>query len=185
MSEYTALQVKQAVVGNGHAKKEQVQEMVKRLLNLPAASHARCGRRAGLRHLPCARRHGYGRTCDGGISHEEWEIGAMIGRLSGKLIEKQPPQIIVDVQGVGYEIDVPMSTFYNLPSLGEAITLYTHLVVREDAHLLYGFASDDERARFANCSKSAASGRSWRCRCCADCPLPIWRKRWRCKKPDG
>jgi Holliday junction DNA helicase RuvA len=72
----------------------------------------------------------------------------MIGRLTGTLAEKAPPQVLVDVSGVGYELDVPMSTFYNLPSLGERITLLTHLVVREDAHLLYGFASADERATF-------------------------------------
>ncbi len=82
----------------------------------------------------------------------------MIGRLSGKLIEKQPPQIIVDVQGLGYEIDVPMSTFYNLPGLGETITLFTHLVVREDAHLLYGFGSDDERRAFRQLLKISGVG---------------------------
>ena len=82
----------------------------------------------------------------------------MIGRLSGKLIEKQPPQIIVDVQGLGYELDVPMSTFYNLPGLGESITLFTHLVVREDAHLLYGFGSDDERRAFRQLLKISGVG---------------------------
>lgn len=82
----------------------------------------------------------------------------MIGRLSGRLIEKQPPQIIVDVQGLGYELDVPMSTFYNLPGLGESITLFTHLVVREDAHLLYGFGSDDERRAFRQLLKISGVG---------------------------
>ncbi len=72
----------------------------------------------------------------------------MIGRLSGKLLEKHPPQILLDVQGVGYEVDVPMSTFYNLPALGESVTLHTQLIVREDAHLLYGFGSDSERLAF-------------------------------------
>src|SRR5690242_15448077 len=72
----------------------------------------------------------------------------MIGRLSGKLVEKNPPQILLDVQGVAYEVDVPMSTFYNLPNLGEALTLFTHLVVREDAHLLFGFGSENERRAF-------------------------------------
>ena len=69
----------------------------------------------------------------------------MIGRLTGTLLEKNPPQILLDVQGVGYEVDVPMSTFYNLPDLGARVTLYTHLVVREDAHLLYGFLTENER----------------------------------------
>ena len=72
----------------------------------------------------------------------------MIGRLTGNLLEKNPPQILLDVQGVGYEVNVPMSTFYNLPVLHERVVLYTQLIVREDAHLLYGFASEDERAAF-------------------------------------
>ena len=72
----------------------------------------------------------------------------MIGRIHGKLAEKHPPQIVVDVQGVGYEIDVPMSTFYHLPATGAEVSLYTHLVVREDAHQLYGFATEGERHAF-------------------------------------
>ena len=72
----------------------------------------------------------------------------MIGRLSGKLAEKHPPQVLLDVGGVAYELDVPMSTFYGLPATGESVTLFTHLVVREDAHTLYGFGTHDERAVF-------------------------------------
>jgi Holliday junction DNA helicase RuvA len=72
----------------------------------------------------------------------------MIGRLQGRLAAKQPPQVVLDVAGVGYEVDVPMSTFYSLPAIGEPVTLYTHLVVREDAHTLYGFATLEERAAF-------------------------------------
>ena len=72
----------------------------------------------------------------------------MIGRINGKIIEKQPPQLLVDVQGVGYEIASPMSTFYQLPNLGEVVTLHNHMVVREDAQLLYGFASLAERSLF-------------------------------------
>ena len=72
----------------------------------------------------------------------------MIGRLSGRLAAKNPPQVLLDVGGVGYELDVPMSTFYGLPAAGEAVTLYTHLVVREDAHTLYGFGSLEERSAF-------------------------------------
>ena len=72
----------------------------------------------------------------------------MIGRLSGTLVEKNPPQILLDIQGVAYEVDVPMSTFYNLPNLGEKVTLFTHLVVREDTHLLFGFGSESERRAF-------------------------------------
>jgi len=72
----------------------------------------------------------------------------MIGRIHGKLVEKHPPQIVVDVQGIGYELDVPMSTFYQLPATGAEVSLYTHLVVREDAHQLYGFATESERRAF-------------------------------------
>ena len=72
----------------------------------------------------------------------------MIGRLTGRLASKHPPQVLVDVGGIGYEVDVPMSTFYNLPAAGEPVTLHTHLVVREDAHVLYGFATLEERGVF-------------------------------------
>jgi len=72
----------------------------------------------------------------------------VIGHLFGKLAAKNPPQILVEVGGVGYELDVPMSTFYALPATGGAVSLFTHLVVREDAHLLYGFASAEERSVF-------------------------------------
>lgn len=72
----------------------------------------------------------------------------MIGRLSGTLLQKHPPQILVDCNGVGYEVDVPMSTFYNLPAAGEPVTLFTHLTVREDAHLLFGFGTLQERELF-------------------------------------
>jgi Holliday junction DNA helicase RuvA len=72
----------------------------------------------------------------------------MIGRLSGILLEKNPPQLLIDCQGVGYEVDVSMTTFYNLPQLSERVTLFTHLAVREDAHLLYGFGTQEERRVF-------------------------------------
>ncbi|HKK15807.1 MAG TPA: Holliday junction branch migration protein RuvA [Gammaproteobacteria bacterium] len=72
----------------------------------------------------------------------------MIGRLQGRLIHKLPPMLLIDVQGVGYEVEAPMSTFYQLPEVGDEVNLYTHLVVRDDAHLLFGFASEDERHLF-------------------------------------
>jgi Holliday junction DNA helicase RuvA len=72
----------------------------------------------------------------------------MIGRLTGTLAEKSPPHLLVDVDGIGYEVDVPMSSFYNLPGLGERVTLLTHFVVREDAQVLFGFLTHDERATF-------------------------------------
>jgi Holliday junction DNA helicase RuvA len=82
----------------------------------------------------------------------------VIGRITGTLIEKNPPQITVDVGGVGYELEVPMSTFYNLPAPGEKVSLITHLVVREDAHILYGFGADDERAAFRQLIKISGVG---------------------------
>jgi len=82
----------------------------------------------------------------------------MIGRITGVLIEKNPPQVVVDINGVGYEIDVPMSTFYNLPGTGERVSLHTHLIVREDAHLLYGFATDGERIAFRQLLKVSGVG---------------------------
>jgi Holliday junction DNA helicase RuvA len=72
----------------------------------------------------------------------------MIGRITGTLAEKSPPHLLIDVNGVGYEIDVPMSSFYNLPALGERVALLTHFVVREDAQVLFGFLTHDERATF-------------------------------------
>lgn len=83
----------------------------------------------------------------------------MIGRLRGTLAEKQPPHLILDVNGVGYEVEVPMTTLYRLPSVGEPVTLHTHLVVREDAHLLYGFASASEL--FRELIRLNGVGRNW------------------------
>jgi Holliday junction DNA helicase RuvA len=82
----------------------------------------------------------------------------MIGRLSGTLVEKTPPQVLLDVHGVAYEVDVPMSTFYNLPATGATVTLFTHLVVREDAHLLYGFGTENERGAFRQLLKISGIG---------------------------
>jgi Holliday junction DNA helicase RuvA len=72
----------------------------------------------------------------------------VIGRIAGLLVEKRPPTLLIDAGGVGYEVDVPMSTFYGLPPVGERVTLLTHMAVREDAHQLFGFASASERAAF-------------------------------------
>jgi holliday junction DNA helicase RuvA len=82
----------------------------------------------------------------------------MIGRLSGILLEKNPPQLLLDVHGVGYEVDVPMSTFYNLPANGEKVTLLTHFVVREDGQFLFGFASEAERFAFRQLIKISGVG---------------------------
>lgn len=82
----------------------------------------------------------------------------MIGRLAGVLREKHPPQVLLDVQGVGYEIDVPMSTFYDLPETGTSVMLYTHLVIREDMHLLFGFLTESERQTFRILMKISGIG---------------------------
>ena len=82
----------------------------------------------------------------------------MIGRLTGILQEKNPPQVVLDVHGVGYEVDVPMSTFYNLPGIGEKLTLLTHFAVREDGHFLYGFGSEAERFAFRQLVKISGVG---------------------------
>ena len=82
----------------------------------------------------------------------------MIGRITGTLAEKSPPLVLIDVHGVGYEVDVPMSTFYNLPALGEKVTLLTHFVVREDAQALFGFLSGPERATFRELVKISGVG---------------------------
>lgn len=82
----------------------------------------------------------------------------MIGRVTGILLEKRPPQVLLDIQGVGYEVDVPMSTFYDLPAIGTETTLHTHLIIREDAHLLFGFATETERQTFRQLIKISGVG---------------------------
>lgn len=82
----------------------------------------------------------------------------MIGRLRGTLVEKQPPQLLLDVNGVGYEVEATMTTFYDLPAVGAEFTIYTHLVVRDDAHLLFGFASELERSLFRSLIRISGVG---------------------------
>lgn len=82
----------------------------------------------------------------------------MIGFLKGRLAAKAPPSLLVDVNGVGYELEAPMSTFYGLPAVGEAVALFTHLVVREDAHILFGFGSESERRLFRSLLKVSGVG---------------------------
>jgi Holliday junction DNA helicase RuvA len=82
----------------------------------------------------------------------------VIGFLKGRLAVKQPPTLLVDVNGVGYELEAPMSTFYGLPATGESVSLFTHLVVREDAHILYGFGSEGERRLFRSLLKISGVG---------------------------
>jgi Holliday junction DNA helicase RuvA len=82
----------------------------------------------------------------------------MIGRITGTLLEKSPPTVLVEAAGVGYEVDVPMSTFFNLPALGQTVALLTHFVVREDAQQLYGFLTPEERATFRELLKISGVG---------------------------
>lgn len=82
----------------------------------------------------------------------------MISRIRGKLLEKNPPQLLVEVQGIAYELDAPMFSFYRLPMIGEEVVLFTHFVVREDAQLLYGFTAEKERSLFRNLIKVSAIG---------------------------
>lgn len=82
----------------------------------------------------------------------------MIGRITGIVLEKNPPHLLIDCHGIGYEIDVPMSTFYTLPAVGESVVLLTQLLVREDAHLLYGFATAPERSTFRELLKISGIG---------------------------
>ena len=82
----------------------------------------------------------------------------MIGRITGILAEKSPPQLLIDANGIGYEVDVPMSSFYNLPGLGERVTLLTHFIVREDAQILFGFLTHEERATFRQLIKISGVG---------------------------
>ena len=82
----------------------------------------------------------------------------MIGSLRGRIAAKTPPQLMIDVSGVGYELEAPMSTFFHLPAIGQEVSLLTHLVVREDAHVLYGFATQNERRLFRNLLKVSGVG---------------------------
>jgi len=162
--EYTPAEIKRAVVGHGRAEKAQVQQMVKLLLGLPAvpSPHGRRGR-AGGRHLPralaaaCARRRPRqpGRAAAqprdelADLSSRLRARGAtarqartiVIAHLRGAILEKHPNRIVLDVQGVGYDVFVPLSTFYGLGDPGTAVALRIHTHVREDALTLYGFAT--------------------------------------------
>ena len=129
--EYAPRAIKLAVVGVGGAEKAQVAHMVKQLLRIETEARGRCGRCARGRHLP--RAFAPPRAC--------LMDRRMIGFVRGKLVVKAPPHLTVDVGGVGYDVEAPMSTFYTLPALGSEVRLLTHLVVREDAHILYGFGT--------------------------------------------
>jgi len=109
----------------------------------------------------------------------------MIGRLSGKLAEKSPPMVLVDVQGVGYEVDVPMSTFYNLPAVGEPVVLLTHFVVREDAQVLFGFGTPAERATFRELVKINGVGPHQRGGPAHCVVHPEWAERGRAHRRGG
>ena len=149
--EYATRQIKQAVVGSGSAEKAQVQLMMRSILKLEGPRDRRCGRCVGGGRLPCAARPG---ACVAQIGGEP----TMIGFLKGRLAAKQPPTLLIDVNGVGYELEAPMSTFYGLPATGEPVALFTHLVIREDAHILFGFGTDSERRLFRGLLKVSGVG---------------------------
>ena len=96
----------------------------------------------------------------------------MIGQLRGQILSKHPPQLLLDVGGVGYELEAPMSTFYDLPAVGETVVLITHLAVREDAHVLYGFLRERDRALFRALLKVPGLAHAWRWR-----SSPAWMRR--------
>jgi Holliday junction DNA helicase RuvA len=103
----------------------------------------------------------------------------MIGRLAGTVAAKTPPQVLIDVRGVGYEVDVPMSTFCVLPALGGEVTLLTHHVVREDAQVLYGFLRHDEREAFRQLIKISGVGPRTALALLSGSPSASWLLRWR------
>src|SRR5690606_14508298 len=118
----------------------------------PRIADRRRLRRARDRAVPCALAPRARARGDGGGRR------SMIGFLRRRLSDKQPPQLLIDVGGVGYEVEAPMSTFYTLPAIGSEVSLYTHLVVREDAHVLFGFGSDRERRLFRELLKVSSVG---------------------------
>jgi len=160
--EYSPSSIKQAVVGTGRAEKTQVQHMVCTLLGLPAAPQARCARcgavpcsyrrepparAAGTRHTPLRR----------ALAHDR-ESAGMIGRLRGILLEKRAPDVLVEANGVGYELQAPLGTVMRLPALGQEVLLHTHLSIREDAHQLFGFGSREERELFRSLVRVSGVG---------------------------
>ena len=147
--EYAPRAIKLAVVGVGGAEKAQVAHMVKQLLrvDLKLAADAADALAIAICHAHIRRLEPLARW--------NWRV---IGFVRGKLVIKAPPHLTVDVGGVGYDIEAPMSTFYTLPALGSDVRLLTHLVVREDAHILYGFGTQEERALFRNLLKVSRSG---------------------------
>ncbi len=152
--EYAPRAIKLAVVGVGGAEKAQVAHMVKQLLALEMKLGGGCRRCAGRGDLP--------RPYPAARASVRW-TWRVIGFVRGKLAIKAPPHLTVDVGGVGYDIEAPMSTFYTLPALGSDVRLLTHLVVREDAHILYGFGTAG-RARAVSQSAQGVRRRARRSR---------------------
>ena len=154
--EYAPRAIKLAVVGSGAAEKLQVAHMIRTLLALserPGADAADA--------LAVAVCHAHTRTLGllaQGAAGRPPAGTPMIGSLRGRIASKAPPQLTVEVAGVGYELEAPMSTFFHLPAVGAEVHLLTHLVVREDAHILYGFATEDERRLFRTLIKVSGVG---------------------------
>ena len=155
VSEYAPRAIKQAVVGSGGAVKEQVQHMVCALLDLPQRpqSDAADALAVALCHV-----HTLQTLSRLGHHAMSGDVAAMIGRLRGILADKRAPYLMIEVQGVGYDLEASLSTFEKLPELGAEVTLFTHLAVREDAHNLYGFFNISERALFRDLIKVSGIG---------------------------
>ena len=160
--EYSAREIKMAVVGTGGAEKTQVQHMVKALLQVQGRLTA-----DAADALAVALCHAHGRQLRSMLR------APMIGSLRGRLIAKHPPALTIDVNGVGYELEAPMSTFYDLPAAGQDVQLFTHLVVREDAQVLYGFGTDGGAAALPDLAEGFGRRAEDRAR------NPVWHQRRR------
>ncbi len=147
MFEYAPRAIKLAVVGFGAAEKEQVAHMIRTLLGVQGRLQADASDA-----LAIALCHAHSRRSAAAGCH------SMIGSLRGRIASKTPPQVTVEVGGIGYELEAPMSTFLHLPAIGSEVKLLTHFVVREDAQLLYGFATEDERRLFRSLLKVSGIG---------------------------
>ena len=172
MVEYSALQIKQAVVGGGRAAKEQVQHMVRVLLGgsvehntdtADALACAICHIHSSAHQIVCLRAP----CCDDDESFNT-AASVMIAFLKGQIIHRQAPRLVLDVQGVGYELEAPLTTFYDLPEDGQMVELQVHMVVREDAQLLYGFSTLAQRDLFRSLLKVNGVGPRVRSPSCPD-----------------
>ena len=158
ISEYEPRVIKQSLVGRGAADKTQVQHMVRLLLNLPDAKLQADAADALAVALTHAHMSATAHAQRPDTTRSITETPLMIGRLKGILVHKQPPWLVVDVHGVGYELEAPMSTFYDLPDVGREVALFTHYAQKEDSVSLYGFLRESERRLFRDVQKVSGIG---------------------------